>query len=117
MTFRPAASLLHLVPSLAMILGLAIGSRAVVAQAADSWPCFRGPGSRGIAAADPRLPSEWSERKNLHWVAELDGRGWSSPIVTGGRVYVTTALAATPLEDARRGLFFGGHRRGRSAGW
>ena len=54
---------------------------------------------QGRFADDPRLPTQWSERKNVRWVAELEGRGWSSPIVTGGRVYVTTAVAATPLED------------------
>lgn len=85
-------------------------AQGLLTQASDSWPCFRGPGCRGIAADDPRLPTQWSERKNVRWAADLDGRGWSSPIVTGGRVYVTTAVAATPLEDARRGLFFGGDR-------
>lgn len=79
-------------------------------QAADSWPGFRGPGARGIAADDSRLPMTWSSRKNVQWVAELEGRGWSSPIVAGGRVFVTTAVSETPLEDARKGLFFGGDR-------
>jgi outer membrane protein assembly factor BamB len=89
---------------------------ATLAEAADSWPCFRGRGARGVAADDPRLPTEWSDRTNVRWVADLEGRGWSSPIVANGRVFVTTAVAATPLEDARKGLFFGGDRTDLPAG-
>jgi len=80
------------------------------ARAAESWPCFRGPGARGVAADDPRLPVRWSDTDNVRWKAEIDGRGWSSPIVHAGRVFLTSAVAATPLEDPRRGIYFGGDR-------
>jgi len=78
--------------------------------AGADWPCFRGPGARGVAADDPRLPSRWSTTRNVRWKVDLDGRGWSSPIVVGGRVILTSALSSTPLEEARRGLYFGGDR-------
>lgn len=80
------------------------------AMADESWPCFRGPGCRGVAADDPRLPSRWSDTENVRWKAELEGRGWSSPIVVGGRVIVASAISSTPFEEARRGLYFGGNR-------
>lgn len=82
---------------------------ATSAQAAD-WPCFRGPGSRGVAADDQRLPTRWSATKNVRWSAALDGRGWSSPIVSRGRVIVTSAIPPAPPEDAKKGLYFGGER-------
>jgi len=55
------------------------------------WPTWRGPASIGTSAtANP--PTEWSETRNLRWKVEIPGRGHSSPIVWGDRVYVTTAV-------------------------
>ncbi len=53
------------------------------------WPQFRGPNSNPIAA-NARLAERWSKTENVEWSREIPGRGWSSPIVTGGKVYVTT---------------------------
>ena len=58
--------------------------------AADDWPAFRGPTGQGHSA-ERGLPLEWSESKNIVWKAPITGRGWSSPVVAGGRVWVTTA--------------------------
>ena len=80
------------------------------AMAAAEWPCFRGPDARGVAADDPRLPSRWTATKNVRWSATLEGRGWSSPIVSGDRVIVTSAIPPAPPEDAKKGLYFGGER-------
>jgi outer membrane protein assembly factor BamB len=55
-----------------------------------SWPQFRGPDANPVGV-DARLPGEWSKTKNVEWSAQIPGRGWSSPIVTGGRIFVTTA--------------------------
>jgi len=79
------------------------------ARAAD-WPRFRGPGARGVAADDPRLPSRWSDTKNVCWKVDLDGRGWASPIVVNGRVILTSAIPPEAPEDAKKGLYFGGER-------
>ncbi len=54
-----------------------------------SWPQFRGPDSNPVGA-HARLADRWSKTENVEWSQEIPGRGWSSPIVTGGRVYVTT---------------------------
>ena len=83
---------------------------AMAAAPAADWPRFRGPDSRGVAADDPRLPTRWSDTTNVRWRASLDGRGWSSPIVFGGRVIVTAAIPPEPPEDAKPGLYFGGER-------
>jgi outer membrane protein assembly factor BamB len=53
------------------------------------WPQFRGPQSNPVS--EGRLPDTWSKTQNIDWMAEIPGRGWSSPIVSGNRVFVTTA--------------------------
>ena len=58
-------------------------------SAADSWPQFRGAKGTGVAAAGNHIPTSWSVDENVAWKAELPGRGPSSPIVVGGRVFVT----------------------------
>lgn len=59
--------------------------------AAGDWPQFRGPGGEGHAAA-PELPTEWGGfLAPPAWQTTIDGGGWSSPIVVGQRVWVTSA--------------------------
>ncbi|MEW6305596.1 MAG: PQQ-binding-like beta-propeller repeat protein [Verrucomicrobiota bacterium] len=60
---------------------------AAAGASAQDWPQFRGPGGKGIAQ-DP-APTEWSSSKNLKWTVDLPGPGTSSPIVVGGKVFVT----------------------------
>jgi outer membrane protein assembly factor BamB len=70
---------------------------------AQEWPQFRGPGGQGHS--DERgLPLEWSATRNVIWKVPVPGRGWSSPIVAGGRVWVTTAT--TGREGALRLLAY-----------
>ena len=61
---------------------------AVAACGAD-WPGFRGPSSNPLGV-DKGLADRWSRTENVEWAAEIPGRGWSSPIVTGERVFLTT---------------------------
>lgn len=82
---------------------------AVVAVSSD-WPQFRGPGARGIAP-DASRTEVWSATDNVVWVCEVAGRGWSSPIVWDGRVFVTTAVSYGEVEPAKKGLYFGGERK------
>src|SRR5205823_5495176 len=58
------------------------------AGVAGDWPQFRGPGGTG-ASEETGLPVKWGPAQNVGWKAELPGRGASSPVVAGGRVYVT----------------------------
>jgi len=57
--------------------------------AEPEWPRFRGPDANPVVAKG-RLPEKWSKTENVEWAAEIQGRGWSSPIVNGSNVFVTT---------------------------
>ena len=74
-----------------------------------NWSQFRGPGNRGVAE-NPALPVRWSATKNVAWKTEIPGRGWSSPIVWGNRVFVTTVVNEGKSEKPKKGLYFGGNR-------
>jgi outer membrane protein assembly factor BamB len=73
-----------------------------------NWPQFRGPQAGVIA--DAVLPDTWSTTEHVAWSTEIPGRGWSSPIVWGDRVFVTTAVAAGDPEAPKKGLYLGGNR-------
>ena len=65
---------------------LAVPNRA----RAENWPQFRGPTGQGVAA-DPNPPLHWSATEHVAWKADVPGAGWSSPVVWGDRVFLTTA--------------------------
>jgi outer membrane protein assembly factor BamB len=98
-------------PALWLVLAVATLSRAV---GAEDWPAFRGPGATGVASATG-LPDRWSATENVAWKTDLPGRGWSSPVVVGGRVFLTTCESSAPPEEAKKGLYFGGDRSEPSA--
>jgi len=58
-------------------------------QAQEAWPQFRGPQSNSTST-HAKLADRWSKTENVEWAQEIPGRGWSSPIVTGGKIYLTT---------------------------
>ena len=58
---------------------------------AANWPAWRGPGGSGVAT-EKNLPLRWSTNENVRWCAPLPDRGNSTPIVWGGRVFVTQSL-------------------------
>ena len=60
--------------------------------AEDNWPRFRGPHGNGVATTDTP-PDTWSTTQNIAWATEIPGRGWSSPIVWGNRIFVTSAVS------------------------
>ena len=55
-----------------------------------NWPEFRGPQGNGISAATD-LPLAWGEGKNVKWSTPIHGKGWSSPVIWGQQVWLTTA--------------------------
>lgn len=67
------------------------------------WPQWRGPDGQGHTASTG-LPLKWSETENIAWRTELPGRGWSSPVIAGGKIWLTTALEtkASAEEEAKR---------------
>lgn len=68
---------------------------------AGQWPEFRGPSGQGHAS-ETALPLDWSESRNVVWKSGVPGRGWSSPVVTDGRIWLTTATDSA--EARRRGV-------------
>jgi outer membrane protein assembly factor BamB len=62
-----------------------------LSAAEPDWPQFRGPDLNPVGVSKS-LPDHWSKTENVEWVANIPGRGWSSPIVTGGKVFLTTAV-------------------------
>jgi outer membrane protein assembly factor BamB len=64
----------------------------VLSQAAPEWPTFRGPKGDGVAPAGAEPPVEWSESRNVVWKTALPGRGRSSPVIFGDRIFVTFAI-------------------------
>jgi outer membrane protein assembly factor BamB len=61
-----------------------------VSLTAENWPQWRGPGGQGIST-EKQLPAEWGPAKNIVWKVELP-HGYSSPIVWGDRIYLTSAI-------------------------
>jgi len=57
---------------------------------ASDWPQFRGPTGQGVSD-EQGLPLTWSETKNVRWKVAIPGKGWSSPVVQGDRIWLTTA--------------------------
>jgi outer membrane protein assembly factor BamB len=69
-----------------------------------AWPQFRGPNGAGVAD-DATLPVTWSATEHVAWTADLPGRGWSSPIVWGDRVFVTSAVNTNAFKAPGKGIF------------
>jgi len=64
----------------------------LTAAAAADWPKFRGPGGDGLAPDNADPPVNWSEEKNIKWKVRIPGRGRSSPVILGERIWLTTAI-------------------------
>ncbi len=92
----------------AFVIALLVLTAAPATQDAN-WPPFRGPQATGVAD-DPSLPDTWSATQNIVWKTEIPGTGWSSPIVWGDRIFVTSVVSARPGEPPKPGLYFGGER-------
>ncbi len=82
----------------------------LAASAADAdWPQFLGPCSRAFST-NANLPDRWSDTENVAWKVPVPGRGWSSPIAWGDRVFVTTVVGGEETETPKKGLYMGGER-------
>jgi len=74
-----------------VVLILAAGGFAMAADAPDAWPRWRGPDSNGVARGD--APQTWSDTEHIAWKVAVPGRGNSSPVIWGDRLFLTTAVA------------------------
>ncbi len=70
---------------------------------AEDWPQWRGPDGQGHAKTTG-LPATWSETENIAWKTTIPGRGWSSPVIAGDQIWLTTAneVPAKPADIERR---------------
>jgi outer membrane protein assembly factor BamB len=73
----------------------------VAAALADepNWPQWRGPRRNGVSSATG-LPLEWSAKENVLWKTAIEGRGHSSPVIWGDRIFVTTDIEGERIEGA-----------------
>ena len=86
----------------------------LAAAGVDDWPRWRGPSNDGVARGD--VPLEFGEgSKNMAWKLDIPGRGFSSPVLWGDKLFLTTAV---PIADAPAPAAegAGGPRRGGGAG-
>src|SRR5271163_4674555 len=86
--------------SLMMICLFSLGADADHggADGQHDWPQWRGPLGTGVSPKG-QPPVEWSETKNIRWKTVLPGKGHSTPIVWGERIFLTTAI---PYGEAQR---------------
>lgn len=61
----------------------------IPATGAENWPGFRGPTGQGISA-ETGVPLTWSATENVAWKTAIPGEGWSSPIIYGEHMFVTS---------------------------
>src|SRR5262249_5191056 len=74
------------------LLGIGfLGAAEFKAPATQAWPQFRGPDGQGHAPAG-HVPAKWSESENVLWKTAIPGRGWSSPVISDGVCWLTTAV-------------------------
>jgi outer membrane protein assembly factor BamB len=83
----------------AFIVLVVLISVAAVTPAAN-WPQWRGPDGSGIST-EKHLPATWTPTTNIKWKAAIPGRGHSSPIVWGNRIFVTTAVEGDVVPGAK----------------
>lgn len=91
----------------------------IKAQNSDQghWPQWRGPFFNGMARGD--APTTWSDTKNIKWKTTIPGRGYSTPIIWGDRIFLTTAIPTAVAPVAVQPAATDqpqGERRGRGAG-
>src|SRR4051794_34859660 len=77
---------------LSRILLLSMVGACGLAQAGETeWPEFRGPTGQGISAAT-NVPVKWGAAEGVAWKIDLPGQGWSSPVLSQGKLYLTAAV-------------------------
>lgn len=96
-----------LILRLTAMLGLVACFPQSPAYSDDNWPQFRGPTMNAAVADNPNLPDTWSRTENVEWVTDIPGLGWSSPVVWGNKIFLTTVGATGDFERPKAGLYNG----------
>ena len=90
-----------------LVLGVLMIAEPSAVRAEDGWPRFRGPNADGVAPDHSSLPTRWTTTENVKWVADVPGWGWSSPIVSGSRVFLTSVVSDEKNITPNKGLYQG----------
>src|SRR5215472_4282057 len=76
---------------------------ACAMSAEPEWPGFRGPASNPYTV-NSNLPERWSKTFNIEWSANVPGLGWSSPIVVGKNIFLTTVTTDGKAKQPQVGV-------------
>jgi hypothetical protein len=91
-----------IVIALFLLAAASVGARAPKPE--DTWPGFRGHQMSGVAAT-AKIPDRWSTKEHVQWAVPIAGHGWSSPIVWGDTVFVTSAISSREFKKPTPGLY------------
>lgn len=80
------------------LLPFLILAATAIAEPPDVWPGWRGP-ANGVSTLRT-LPSSWSAERGVAWKADVPGRGHSSPVVWGNRIFLTTDIEGEVISGA-----------------
>jgi outer membrane protein assembly factor BamB len=85
------------------VAAASLAAGAAWAGPSYNWPQWRGPAGQGVSP-ETNLPSEWSGTQNVAWKTPIPGRGHSSPIVWGNRLFLTTAIEGEVVKPGNTGV-------------
>lgn len=88
---------LHLLIACTLLVITAATIGAEPSNYAANWPNWRGPGHRGVAAT--AAPLHWSKTQNVKWKAAIPGKGHSTPVIWGEKLFLTTAVPVESPND------------------
>jgi len=87
------------------IVAIAICAVSLPTFSEGNWPQFRGVDANPQVENNDKLPETWSTTENVAWSVDVPGLGWSSPVVWGNKVFITTVDAAGDWERPKSGLY------------
>jgi outer membrane protein assembly factor BamB len=76
--------------------GVLILAILAITSCTSNWNQFRGP-EQNMLVPSGKLPAEWGEEENIRWTADIEAESWSSPVVWGNKVFISSAV---PLKVA-----------------
>ncbi len=94
-------------PMRRLVFSLLITASSVALVSSEpsvAWPQFRGPQGAGVLA-DGKLPTSWTTKDNVAWSAEVQGRGWSSPVAWDNTVFLTSAISGGKFKEPSTGIY------------
>lgn len=86
-----------------LLLSLATLMITAATGSGFEWTQFRGPAGDGHGSGK-NIPSQWSESENVAWKTEIEGAGWSSPVVSDNEIWLTTAIEIKATEAEAKEL-------------